>query len=143
MEPKLFGIYGKSNTGKTTLIVKIIKELSKMGLNIATIKITDKEISMDTEKKDTFRYNKAGSNIVVFSSAKETDFLHFKILKTGEILNYLKKFGNYDIILIEGAYEKNIQKIRIGDIDERENTILTYDGNFDEIINLIKEKLNR
>jgi len=143
MIPAIIGLYGKSNTGKTTIIVKIIEELSKEGFNVATIKITDKKISMDTEDKDTYRYTKAGSKFVVFSSKIETDFLHLKSLKVDEILNYLKNFGRFDIIIIEGANEKSIPKIRIGDIKKRENTILTYDGNFRELIEFIKDKINR
>ena len=143
MKPAIIGLYGKSNSGKTTLIKKIIKELSKEGFNIATIKITDKNIKMDSKEKDTYIYNDAGSKIVVFSSQIETDFLHFKKLKTSEIVNYLKNFGKYDIIIIEGANEKDIPKIRLGDITERENTILTYEGDFRNLIKLIKNKIER
>jgi len=143
MKPTIFGIYGYSNTGKTTLIVDIIKHFMQEGLNIATIKITDKKISIDKEQKDTWKYNNAGSNLVVFSSPIETDFLHFKSLKTDEILKYINKIGKYDIIIIEGAHDKNIPKIKIGNIKERENTILTYNGNFKELIKIIKNGINR
>jgi len=143
MKPITIGIYGKSNTGKTTLIVDIIKQLSEEGLNIATVKITDKEIIIDKEEKDTFRYNKAGSKLVVFSSKIETDFLHFKNLKISEIVNYISKFGKYDIIIIEGASDKKIPKIRLGNIEERENTILTYDGNFKSLIKLLRNEIRR
>ena len=109
-KPVVIGFYGESKTGKTTLIVEIIKRLTKEGLKIATVKITDKKISIDKEQKDTWKYNNAGSNLVVFSSPIETDFLHFKSLKTDEILKYINKIGKYDIILIEGAHDKNIPK---------------------------------
>ena len=143
MKPAIFGIYGNSDSGKTTLIVDIIKHFIHEGLNIATIKITDKKISMDSEQKDTWKYNNAGSKLVVFSSPIETDFLHFKSLKTDEILKYINKIGKYDIIIIEGAHDKNIPKIKIGNIKERENTILTYNGNFNELIKIIKNGINR
>lgn len=143
MKPAIFGIYGKSNTGKTALIIDIIKELKIEGKKIATIKITDKKITMDTKEKDTWKYSKAGSNLVVFSSRIETDLLHFKNLKINEIFNYIKKFDDYDLIIIEGAKDKEIQKIRIGDIKKRENTIFTYDGNFKKLIEIIKNEINR
>ena len=138
-----FGIYGKSGIGKTTLVVDIIKRLSKEGFKVVTIKITDKNIGMDTEEKDTWRYNKAGSELVVFSSPIETNFLHMKSFETNEILNYIRKLGEYDIVIIEGAHDKDIPKIRLGDITERENTILTYDGDFDRLIELIKNEIPR
>jgi molybdopterin-guanine dinucleotide biosynthesis protein B len=138
-----FGIYGKSGIGKTTLVVDIIKRLSKEGFKVVTIKITDKNIGMDTEEKDTWRYNKAGSELVVFSSPIETNFLHMKSFETNEILNYIRKLGEYDIVIIEGAHDKDIPKIRLGDITERENTILTYDGDFDRLIEMIKNEIPR
>ena len=61
----VFGFYGSSNTGKTTLIVNIIKNLTDEGFNVATVKITDKNISSDTKGKDTWKFSKAGSKIVV------------------------------------------------------------------------------
>lgn len=137
------GIYGKSNTGKTTLIVNIIKQLKKEGLNVATIKITDKNIGMDTNEKDTWKYNKAGSELVVFSSPIETDFLHLKGIETNNILDYIEKFGEYDLVIIEGARDKNIPKIRLGDITERENTKITYDGDFKSLIVMIKNEIIR
>ena len=138
-----FGIYGKSGIGKTALVVDIIKRLSKEGFKVVTIKITDKNIGMDTEEKDTWRYNKAGSELVVFSSPIETNFLHMKSFETNEILNYIRKLGEYDIVIIEGAHDKDIPKIRLGDITERKNTILTYDGDFDRLIEMIKNEIPR
>lgn len=138
MKPAIIGAYGKSNIGKTTLIVNIIKKLSEEGLKVATIKITDKKIEMDKEQKDTWRYKKAGSELAVFSSPIETDFLIKKEISTKEIINYIGKFDEYDIIIIEGANDKNIPKIRLGDIKKRENTIYTYNGDITRVIKMIK-----
>ncbi len=138
MNPASIGIYGKSNTGKTTLIVNIIKKLSEEGLKVATIKITDKKIEMDMTQKDTWLYKKAGSELAVFSSSIETDFLIKKKITTKEVINYIGKFDVYDIIIIEGANDKNIPKIRLGEIKKRENTIYTYDGDINKVIKMIK-----
>ena len=138
MKPAIVGIYGESNTGKTTLIVNIIKRLSEEGFKVATIKITNKKIGMDTEKKDTWRYKMAGSQVSVFSSPIETDFLIKRELKTKEIIENIEKFDEFDIIIMEGANDKNIPKIRLGDIKKRHNTIYTYDKDFNKVIKMIK-----
>jgi molybdopterin-guanine dinucleotide biosynthesis protein B len=65
-KPAVIGFYGESKTGKTTLIIEIIKRLTNEGLKVATVKITDKNIGIDTEGKDTWKYSKAGSELVVF-----------------------------------------------------------------------------
>lgn len=142
-KPKVIGIYGKSNTGKTTLIVKIINRLSKDGFNVASVKISNKKISIDSEAKDTWKHAEAGSKLVVFSSENETDFLLKQKISNNEIVENIKRLGNYDIILVEGANDENTPKIRIGDIKERKNTILTYDDDFEGLINFIKNEILR
>jgi len=137
----VFGFYGKSNTGKTSLIEEIINQLTKEGYKIATVKITDKNISLDTNGKDTWRHSQAGSRLVILSSPIETDFLFKNKQNLDEILQHINEFGEYDLVIVEGANDKTTPKIRIGDIPERENTILTYDGNFEELINTIKNEI--
>jgi molybdopterin-guanine dinucleotide biosynthesis protein B len=136
--PKIIGFYGESNTGKTTLIEKIIKRIKSEGLKVATVKITDKEIEIDEEGKDTWRHSQAGSDLIVLSSPIETDFILKEKRDINEIIQNINDIGKYDIILVEGAKSKEIPKIRIGEIQERENTILTYKDDFEEVIKLIK-----
>lgn len=137
----VFGFYGESNTGKTSLIEEIINQLTKEGYKIATVKITDKKISLDTNGKDTWRHSQAGSRLVILSSPIETDFLFKNKQNLDEILQHINEFGEYDLVIVEGANDKTTPKIRIGDIPKRENTILTYDGNFEELINTIKNEI--
>jgi molybdopterin-guanine dinucleotide biosynthesis protein B len=138
----ILGFYGKSNTGKTTLITQIIRRLTKENYRIATIKITDKKISIDKEDTDSWKHAQAGSELIVFSSPYETTYIVKEKQLTKEIINKIKKMGKYDIILVEGANEKDIPKIRIGDIEERENTILKYDGDFEKLIKILKNETN-
>lgn len=141
--PAFIGFYGETNTGKTTLIVDIIKRLTAKGFKVGTVKITDKNIGIDTAEKDTWKYGKAGSELVIFSSPIETDFLYKKSIESSKILNYLEDKEDYDIILVEGARDKNIPKVRLGNILERKNTIITYDGNFEKLMEIINNKLRR
>lgn len=143
MNLAVFGIYGKSDTGKTTLVVDIIKRLSNEGFRVASIKITDKKIEIDTKGKDTWKHGEAGSKLVVLSSVNETDFLLKQCEDISEIINQINHIGQYDLILVEGGNDKFIPKIRIGDIKERENTILTYSGDFEKLIEMIKNEILR
>ena len=143
MKPAIIGIYGKSNTGKTTLMVDIINKLTEEGFKIASVKISDKNIDIDSEGKDTWNHAKAGSKLVVLCSKNETDFLLKKRENIDKVVEQISSIGNYDLILVEGAKENYIPKIRLGDIDIRENTVLTYSGDFKELIGLIKKEINR
>jgi molybdopterin-guanine dinucleotide biosynthesis protein MobB len=137
----VFGIYGYSDSGKTSLIVKLVEQLIKEGYLIATIKQTKKAISLDTKRKDTWRYQDAGAELVVFSSICETDFLLNKSMSTSEIIRRITEFGCYDIILVEGADDPSIPKIQIGIGKKRENTIASFEDNFNEILKIIKRKI--
>jgi molybdopterin-guanine dinucleotide biosynthesis protein MobB len=139
--PAVFGVYGKSKSGKTDLIAKIITRLSHEGYNVATIKKTDKTISLDTEGKDTWKHGQAGASLVVFSSPIETSF----IIKKGEdihtIIHHIAALGQYDILIIEGAADPTIPKIKVGDVKTRPNTIGEYHGDFTRLIEQIKNEI--
>ena len=140
-KPKILGFYGKSNIGKTSLIIKLIKRLSVDGLNISTVKITDKNIELDTKGKDTWKHSEAGSNLVVLSSANETDYLVKKKQTINDIIENISNIGHFDIILVEGANDKETPKIRLGNIKKRNNTVFTYDGDFEKLLEFVKNQI--
>jgi len=140
MKSYIIGFYGKSNTGKTTIITDLTKRLTDDGFKVATIKKSDKELSMDHPGKDTFRHAEAGARLTVLSSKSETDFVVKKNIETIQIIRLASQIESYDFIFVEGASDKNIPKIRIGNIDKRENTVFDYSGDFGKLYNLIKSK---
>ena len=143
MKPYIIGFYGESNTGKTTLIVELINRLSSEGFNVASVKKSDKKVSIDSEGKDTWKHASAGSKLVVFSTDLETDFLLKQKMDGNELVSIINHFGTYDIIIIEGASCEEIPKIRLGKIKERNNTIITYDNDFEKLIEFIKNQIVR
>ena len=63
--------------------------------------------------------------------------------KIDEIINHITDLGEYDIILVEGINDKNTPKIRLGNIKERYNTILTYKGDFKGLVEIMKKEVSR
>ena len=107
---KIASIVGKKNTGKTSLTVKVISELTKRGYNVASIKHSHHSIEMDKENTDTWKHKQAGANLVVgvgsttfFNARKEHDL--------NRILYLLKHFDNFDFVIIEGYKSYNYPKI--------------------------------
>jgi molybdopterin-guanine dinucleotide biosynthesis protein B len=138
--PYILGFYGQSGIGKTYLVKKIVSQLIKEGFRAAVVKVSDKAVSIDTEGKDTYLYGQAGVETVVFSTASETTFLVKQPLPTNEIVRLLNENENYDFIFIEGALETWIPKIRLGDMTLRENTLFTYDGDYNTLLTQIRNK---
>lgn len=141
--PKLIGLYGFSNSGKTSLIYRLIKALENAGFSAAVIKCTDKNISSEPAEKDTSGFRAAGAKMTSFSSTSETNFVIPAIMPLSQIIEHIRKFVEVDIILVEGAHDPGIQKVRLGDITERENTIYTYVGDFDDLLEQILLLLTR
>ena len=140
MKPCVLGFYGESNTGKTMLIVDLIKRLIDDGFKVATIKKSDKEIKLDSPGKDTFRHSEAGAGLTALSSKNETDFIIKKNLKTIDIISVISQIEQFDFIFVESSTDESIPKIRIGAISKRKNTIFDYDNDFEKLYSWIKNK---
>ena len=137
----ILGFYGYHNSGKTTLIEKLIPQLKSKGYSVATVKNIPREFSMDSEGTDTYRHKKAGSELVAASSENETAFIFGKRMNFNEIIERIKDY-NYDIILVEGYKKQNIPKVKVGDLEVMENTVFEYDGsNLNEILNYIEKEV--
>ncbi|MDO9546064.1 MAG: molybdopterin-guanine dinucleotide biosynthesis protein MobB [Pelolinea sp.] len=133
----VIGFYGFSNSGKTSLIFKLIRKLDAAGYSSAVIKRTDKALSSEPKEKDTSGYRAAGAKITSFSSLSETNFVLPEKITIHQTIDILLAISDVDLIFVEGAFEPEIQKIRLGGIPKRENTIYEYDGDFDSLYNLI------
>ena len=136
----ILGFYGESESGKTTLLEKLIHKLTEEDYQVAAVKKTNQHTSLDSTGKDTYRLAQAGANLVVFSTQVETSFLVNTKISEEEIIAKIQQLGNFDFIFLEGANEKTIAKIRLGNIAKRENTLLTYDGNFENLLAIIKNR---
>ena len=80
---------------------------------------------------------------MVFSTDVETDFLVKQKMSMEELIDRISHFGDYDVIIVEGANDESIPKIRLGKIKERKNTVLYYGSDFEKLIEYIKKEINR
>lgn len=111
--PPIVSIVGKSKSGKTTLIEKLIGELKARGYRVATIKHAPQGISFDESDKDNWRHIQAGSE---FTAVVSPDKVVLVKPVTGDVtldeIVYLFD-EDYDIILTEGFKEGNAPKIEV------------------------------
>ena len=142
---KIASVVGKKNTGKTSLTVKIISELTRRGYNVASIKHSHHSIEMDKENTDTWKHKQAGANLVVgvgsttfFNARREHDL--------NRILYLLKHFDNFDFVIIEGYKSYNYPKIITSPNVRDEYTIAEVDSftideeGVSELADLIEQK---
>lgn len=115
MFPTLF-ISGKSGTGKTTLIKKIIENLSELGLTIAVLKHSSSDIEGETKGKDTCQYRNSGAVATAVVGKNLTAVFHHNHI-TGDPVALAQRLFNkqssIDLILIEGYKSLQYPKIAL------------------------------
>ncbi len=109
----VIAIVGKSKTGKTTLIEKLIPELISRGYRIATVKHTFHTVDFDIEGTDTWRHMQAGSEAVVLSSAGSVMMIK-KNTSNNRVEDAIAPLGDdFDIIIVEGFKDSDLPKIEV------------------------------
>jgi molybdopterin-guanine dinucleotide biosynthesis protein B len=115
MKP-IVSIVGKTNSGKTTLIEKLIPELKKRGYKVGVIKHTKHQFEIDHPGKDTWRMTKAGADTVVIASDKKLAMIRAtnnepRTTDLDELAEWL--FPDVDIVITEGYKKQNKPKIEV------------------------------
>jgi len=111
--PPIVSIIGESKSGKTTLIEKLLLELTSRGYRVATIKHTVHKLSFDKAGKDSWRHLQSGSGATAIVSPYEVVMI--KSVSKEPDLNEIARLFNeeYDIILTEGFKESVAPKIEV------------------------------
>ncbi len=100
--PALVAIVGKSDSGKTTLIEKLVPELVKLGLRVGTVKHDAHSFEIDHPGKDSWRHGQAGAEAYVIASPSRLAFitrLEGELPLTAIVARY---YGGFDIVVAEG-----------------------------------------
>ena len=106
-------IVGKSKSGKTTLIEKLILELRSRGYQVATVKHASRGLAFDKPGKDSWRHIQAGSETTAVGSPDNLVLIKpvTQDVSLDEIARLLD--DDYDIILVEGFKSSSVPKIEV------------------------------
>ena len=105
---KIVGISGFSNTGKTTLVVELIKSLKVKGFTVSTMKgIHLSDFYLNQPDSDTWKHLQAGAVTAIARTQHETVQFWKNSLSFQEIASVLKT----DFVLVEGMKKEPIPKI--------------------------------
>jgi len=110
--PKLFGIAGWKNSGKTGLAVRLVTELICRGYRVSTIKHAHHDFDIDKVGADSFRHREAGAHEVTIVSGTRYAIMHE--LRGGPEPSFeeiLARLAPCDLVLIEGYKREPIPKI--------------------------------
>ena len=109
----VIAIVGKSGSGKTVIMEKLIREFKARGYRVGAVKHAHQTVDLDAPGKDTWRFSQAGSDVVAVSSPSRITIFnnldHEPVLEETVMLLGV----NYDIVLAEGFKTARAPKIEV------------------------------
>lgn len=103
-----------SGTGKTTLLKRLIPELSSRGIRPGLIKHTHHRMDVDTPGKDSYELRKAGAAQTLVASTERWALMTETPQSKELDLDYLVSrmdLSKLDLILVEGFKHESVAKI--------------------------------
>ncbi|MCT9094433.1 molybdopterin synthase [Haloarchaeobius sp. HME9146] len=117
----VLGVVGPSDSGKTTLVSRLVERLSERG-RVATVKHCTVDPDIDTEGRDTARHRAAGAD-VTYGVAEGSWFATGDERTLDETLDDLAP--DYDFCLLEGYSWANVPQVVLGGRDHAGEALVT------------------
>ncbi|WP_114010472.1 molybdopterin-guanine dinucleotide biosynthesis protein B [Cohaesibacter intestini] len=130
---KVFGVTGWKNSGKTTLVTRLIAELSGRGYRISSVKHAHHACDIDKPGTDSFRHREAGSREVALVAAGTRWALMHECRDAWDeepfLGDILPRFSPCDLVVVEGYKNEAFPKLEVRRADAKDQTPLSPDDN--------------
>ncbi len=111
---KVIGVAGFKNAGKTTLVEKLVSELTRRGHRVSTVKHAHHSFDIDHEGRDSFRHRKAGAGEVAVVSRHRWAIIHeSRGEEEPSLAEILAKLAPCDLVIVEGYKRDAHDKIEV------------------------------
>jgi molybdopterin-guanine dinucleotide biosynthesis adapter protein len=108
----IVGIAGWKKSGKTTLVTRLVAELTGRGLSIATVKHAHHDFQIDDAETDSARHRRAGATQVAVASAKRWALIkELEGAPEPALDEVTSRLDPCDLIIVEGYKSAPIPKI--------------------------------
>lgn len=125
--PVLGIVATRSNSGKTTLLEKLIRSLAEHDVRVSVVKHVHHNFDLDSPGKDSFRFRLAGSVQVMVASEQRWGLLTERSDSSRypdlEYLVAQMDQSSIDLLLVEGLKESDIPKIEVSLEDGGDNLL--------------------
>lgn len=110
--PPVIGITGWKNSGKTTLVVRLVAEFTRRGLRVATIKHAHHDFRIDDADTDSARHRRAGAAQVAIVSSKRWALVR-ELGRASEptLDEMIGRLDPADLVIVEGYKAAPIPKV--------------------------------
>ncbi len=108
----VFGIVGWKNSGKTTLLERLVAHMSAQGLAVSTVKHAHHDVEVDRAGTDSWRHRRAGAVEVLLATPHRCVLIHeLRDAPAPSLDALLARLQPADLILVEGFKEHRHPKL--------------------------------
>jgi molybdopterin-guanine dinucleotide biosynthesis protein B len=110
----VIGIAGWKKSGKTTLVTRLITELTQRGLKVATVKHAHHAFQIDDAETDSARHRRAGAaQVAVVSRDRWAMIRELQGEPEPDLAEVLSWLDPCDLVIVEGYKASAIPKIEV------------------------------
>lgn len=119
----VLSIVGCGKCGKTTMVERLVAELTRRGYAVGTLKHDVHGFQMDREGKDTWRHRQAGARATLIIGPDQIGMVRST---TGEfsVHDAIALLGPVDLVITEGFKRANFPKLEIFSSVRNEGSLL-------------------
>lgn len=109
---RLYGVTGWKNAGKTTLMERLVGEISGRGFSVSTVKHAHHAFDVDHPGRDSWRHREAGAReVLVASHARVALMTELRGAPEPPLQALLARLAPVDLVLIEGYKREGHPKV--------------------------------
>ncbi len=133
MQPPHFGVVGWKNSGKTTLVCRLISAFTAKGYQVAAVKHAHHAFDIDHPGRDSFNFREAGAREVAVASANRWALMtELRGEPEPQLDEILSKLAGSDLVIVEGFKASAHLKIETRRLEAAQHDSLA--GQFPNII---------
>lgn len=124
---KIYGVIGWKNSGKTSLMERLVSEITGRGFTVSTVKHVHHVVDLDQPGKDTYRHRQAGAREVVLASKDRFALMAEHRGPEPDLTTILSRMAPVDLILVEGYKRDSHRKVEVWRRETGHDLIQTED----------------
>ena len=132
---RVYGVTGWKNSGKTTLVERLVAEYVRRGFSVSTVKHAHHGFDLDQPGKDSHRHRLAGAGQVLVASRLRWALMTERGEAAGEpaLADLLARLDPVDLVLVEGYKRDAHPKIEARRADTAQDLIASGDATIEAV----------
>ena len=137
---KTIAVIGWKNSGKTTLVSRLVAHLKKKKFKVGVVKHAHHTFDIDHPNTDSYKIREAGSYKTTIVSEKRLAHIEEKISSEIDIEELIKFNNGCDILIFEGF--KKIKKLSKIEVNLKKNNKELLYKSFDNVKLLVSDDMS-